>query len=133
MPFIINREDSPSHLFNIPELDFSEDLFIERLSGPWFRLGAWTHKKLRDERRVEDMVFRQSFLLTSEDFSKIYDSLRSIGNVIGEIGKPGGSVLSEGNNKKYSYEPFHRFDFAFTSVSAEPLVFMLYEPGDTPF
>jgi hypothetical protein len=27
---------------NIPELDFSEDLFAEPLIGPWFRLGART-------------------------------------------------------------------------------------------
>ncbi len=30
MAAIINRDDAPTHLFSIPELDFSGDLFSER-------------------------------------------------------------------------------------------------------
>ena len=39
---LINRNDVASHLFGIPGLDLSDDLFVERLAGPWFRLGTWT-------------------------------------------------------------------------------------------
>src|SRR5258706_12712959 len=53
MSTIINRNDAPSHLFSIPELDLSEDLFAERLNGPWFRLGAWTIDRGRHERGFE--------------------------------------------------------------------------------
>lgn len=37
---ILRQSDAPAHLFNIPELDFSETLFAERLNHPWVRLGA---------------------------------------------------------------------------------------------
>jgi len=60
MTTVINRDDAPRHLFNIPELDFSGDLFIERLAGLWFRLGARTITPRRDERGVEDVVSRAS-------------------------------------------------------------------------
>lgn len=78
---VFNRNDAPSHLFSIPELDFSEDLFAERLGGPWFRLGAWTVDRRRDERGVEEEVSRQSILLTSEGFESVFDKLESVGNV----------------------------------------------------
>ena len=55
MAVVINRNEAPSHLFSIPELDFSGDLFAERVDGPWFRLGAWTFRPHRDERGVEDL------------------------------------------------------------------------------
>jgi hypothetical protein len=121
---IINRNDAPSHLFNIPELDFSGDLFAERLGGPWFRLGAWTISRRRDERGVEDVVSRQSLLLASEYFAEVFDKLESIGNVIGNLGKPGSSVLYGGEEKEYKYTPFHRFEFPFASAVGEPLVFV---------
>ncbi|MEE9288386.1 MAG: hypothetical protein V3U69_02225, partial [Bacteroidota bacterium] len=124
MAAIINRNDAPSHLFNIPELDFSGDLFAERLGGPWFRLGAWTIIPRRDERGVDDVVSRQSLLLASERFAEVFDNLESVGNVIGDLGKPKGSVFHEGEKKEYRYAPFHRFEDPFASVAGEPLVFV---------
>jgi len=124
MTTVINRDDAPSHLFNIPELDFSGDLFIERLAGRWFRLGARTITPRRDERGVEDVVSRQSLLIPPQGFAEIFDSLGSVGNVIGHLGEPGGSIRQLGHEKQYSYAPFHRFEFPFTSVTAEPLVFV---------
>src|SRR5258708_18114149 len=72
MATAINRNDAPNHLFSIAELDLSDDLFAERLSGPWFRLGAWTIRPSRDERRVENVVSRQRFLLSLESFADIF-------------------------------------------------------------
>ena len=39
MAVIFNKCDLPTHLFNIPELDFSEDIFTDPQDGLWFRLG----------------------------------------------------------------------------------------------
>lgn len=130
MTTIINRDAAPSHLFNIPELDFSGDLFVERLAGLWFRLGARTIIRRRDDRGVEDVVSRQSLLIPHQGFAEIFDSLESVGNVIGHLGKPGGSVRHSGYEKQYSYAPFHRFEFPFTSVTAEPLVFVHSDTSD---
>ena len=124
MTAIINRDKTPGHLFNIPQLDFSNDLFAERLAGPWFRLGAWTVAHPRDERNVEEEVFRQSLLLSLQAFAQIFAKLESIGNVIGHLGKPGGSVLNTGVSKEYHYSPFHQFVFPFTRIVGEPLVFV---------
>lgn len=120
MSTIINLDDAPRHLFSVPELDFSEDLFAERTGGPWLRLGAWTVTRRRDARNVEEEVFRQSLILAPESFANIFDRLDSVGNVIGHLGKPGGVVYSD---RGYQYAPFHHFEFPFTSVVAEPLVF----------
>lgn len=111
---IVSRDEAPSHLFNIPELDFSDDLFAERLAGPWFRLGAWPSRPRRDARGVEDVVSRRSLLLAPGQFAEAFDKLESIGNAIHGLGEPGGS----------SYAPFHQFEFPFTSVIGEPLVFI---------
>lgn len=124
MAAIINRDDAPSHLFSIPELDFSGDLFAERVGGPWFRLGAWTITPHRDERGVEAVVSRQSLLLAPKHFADIFDILESVGNVIGNLGKPGGSVLHAAEQNEYRYAPFHRFEFPFASTVGEPLVFV---------
>ena len=130
---IFNRNDAPSHLFSIPELDFSEDLFAERLGGPWFRLGAWTVDRRRDERGVEDEVSRQSILLTSEGFESVFDKLESVGNVIGNLGKPVSSVFNYGTGKLYGYAPFHKFQFPFTKVVGEPLVFVHFKTSGVEF
>ncbi len=121
MGTIIGRDDAPDHLFSFPELDFSEDLFAERPGGLWFRLGAWTVTCRRDTRNVEEEVFRQSLLLAPDSFAEIFDRLDSVGNVIGRLGKPGGIVYGD---RGYEYSAFHQFEFPFTSVVAEPLVFL---------
>lgn len=130
MTIVIKREDVPSHLFSIPDLDFSEDLFVERLSGTWFRLGARTIKSTRDEKGVEDFTERQSLLLAPDCFAEIFDRLESIGNVIDGLGKPKSSILQEGDHKEYSYAPFHRFEFN-TAIIGEPLVFINYAASGT--
>ena len=120
MAVIFNKGDLPTHLFNIPELDFSDDLFVDPQDGLWFRLGAWTNTPQRNDQGVEDVVSRQTLMLSSADFSDIYDNLESIGNVLHDLGAPGGS--SAGG--EYDYAPFHRFELGTQSVVGEPLVFV---------
>jgi hypothetical protein len=124
MAAIFDRRDLSSHLFNIPELDFHEDLFADRLGDQWFRLGAWTVRPQRDHRGVEDVIERQSIMLAPGNFSEVYDQLEAVGNVLRGLGVPGGFLSSAGEQNEYAYAPFHRFDLRFTSISCEPLVFM---------
>ncbi len=124
MAAIINRDDVPAHLFNIRELDFSDDLFAEPVAGQWFRLAARTVTSRRSERGVEDEVFRQSVLLEPHAFVAVFDNLESVGNVLNNLGKPGGSVRSGGSKSRYAYTAFHRFEFSFAPVVGEPLVFL---------
>jgi len=95
---IINQDDAPKHLFAIPELDFSDDLFAEQVCGPWFRLGAWTIRERQDYSCIEDAVSRQSLLIPHDCFVSIFDKLESVGNVLRNLGKPGGSILHAGKN-----------------------------------
>ena len=124
MRALLDRSDTPGQVFNIPELDFSGDLFGDPMAGEWFRLGAWTIKAHRDDRGVEDVISRQSLLIAHASFAKMFNRLESIGNVLDNLGKPGGWVLDAGNRKEYRYAPFHGFEFPFTSVIGEPLVFI---------
>ena len=124
---IFGRSDIPSHVFNVPELDFSGDLFVERLAGPWFRLGGWTVTGRRDGRDVEDVVMRQSVLLKPRQFTAVFDKLESVGNVLQRLGAPGGEIRHRGNEKQYRYNAFHRFEFPFSSVVGEPVVFLLHD------
>lgn len=127
---IFDENDVPLHLLSIPELSFREDLFADRIGGLWFWLGAWTITPHRDDRDVEDVVSRQSMLLGAEQFADIFGKLESIGNVIRNLGKPEGSVLQTGDKREYNYAPFHRFEFSFTSVTGEPLVFIRSTTGN---
>ncbi len=70
------------------------------------------------------MISRQSILLAPGRFADVFDKLESIGNAIGGLGKPGGFVRHEADQKEYGYAPFHRYEFCFTSVTGEPLVFV---------
>jgi hypothetical protein len=121
---IFDRDDVPSHVLNIHELDLSGDFFAERVKGPWFRLGAHTVQERRDQRGVEEAVSRQSVLLDPEGFAEVFDKLGAVGNVFHSIGKPGGVVLESGGTRDYAYTPFYQFEFPFTSAIAEPLVFL---------
>jgi hypothetical protein len=121
---IFDRKNVPSHLFDIPELDFSADIFADWAGDSWFRLGAWTIRPQRNAQGIEDVQSRQSFLLPPGHFADIYEKLESVGNVINGIGKPGGRVLHTGDKKEYKYIPFHEFEFSFTAVVGEPLVFV---------
>ncbi len=131
MSTLLDRSDAPGHLFDIPALDFSGDLFVDPLVGQWFRLGAWTITPHRDERGIENVISRQSLLVGRASFAKMFDRLESIGNVLHNLGEPGGSVLDVSNHREYRYSPFHRFEFSFTSVSGEPLVFIHYATTGT--
>ena len=124
MTEIFHKGELPDHLFNIPDLDFHEDLFVNRLSRPWFRLGACTLRSRCNDRGVESVIERQSIMLTPGNFSEVYDKLVSVGHVLRDLGNPGGSIRFKGGQKEYSYAPFHQFDLSFTSVSCEPLVFV---------
>lgn len=130
MAGIINRDDAPTHLFTIPELDFSGDLFADQVAGPWFRLGAWTITENRVDNDIEDVVLRQSLLIPHDCFATIFDKLESIGNVLHDLGKPRGSILYSGENKEYRYLPLHQFKFLFTSAVGEPLVFLHLQKSD---
>lgn len=131
MGAILKRDTAPEHLFAIPELDFSADVFAERVGGPWFRLGSWTIKGIRRESVIEDTVSRQSVLLPLGHFADIFETLKSVGNVISNLGRPGGSVVSDAGQKEYRYAPFHRFQFPFTSAVGEPLVFVRSATSNT--
>ena len=122
MAVIFNKCDLPAHLFNIPELDFSEDLFADPQDDLWFRLGAWTNTPQRDDRDVEDVVSRQTIMLPPAGFSDIYDNLESIGNVLHGLGEPKGFFAGD----KYGYAPFHQFELMRASLVGEPLVFVRY-------
>ena len=87
MTTVISKDSIPNHLFSIPELDFSADLLAECPGTPWFRLGAWTVASRRNERGIENVVDRQSFLFASGRFTEIFDELESIGNVTRQDGK----------------------------------------------
>jgi hypothetical protein len=131
MPTILNRDDAPSHLFSISELDFSGDLFTERVMGPWFRLGASTIKSTRDGRGVEEDIMRQSLLLAPGAFAAVFDKLGSIGNVLHGLGKPERCFHNNNETREYTYFPFHQFEFPFTSVCGEPLVFIHSDTSGT--
>lgn len=123
MTALFDKSSISSHLFNIRELDLSGDLFSERISGSWFRLGSNTIGNYRNDFGIEDVTRRQSLLIDVRSFRKIFKELESIGNVLHGIGKPQGTVFGGGKNAKYRYIPFHRFEFARNDVSGEPLVF----------
>jgi hypothetical protein len=127
MAAIIDRDNAPSHLFKIPELNFSGDLFAERLAGGWVRLGARSIASRRDEQRVEDEVCRQSILLVPQGFATIFNKLKSVGNVLTGLGKPSGLVRQGSGGKEYSYAPFYRFEFMFDRAVGEPLVFVHFD------
>ena len=120
MAGIFNKCDLPTHLFNIPELDFSEDLLADPQGELWFRLGALTNTPQRNDQGVEDIVFRQTIMLSPTDFSDIYDKLEPVGNVLHDLGAPAG--FSAGG--EYGYAPFHRFELGTPPVVGEPLVFV---------
>jgi hypothetical protein len=130
MTAIINRDDAPNHLFTIPELDFSGDLFADPVASPQFRLGVWTITQHLSGNDIEDVVSRQSLLIPRDCFATIFDRLESISNVLHYLGKLEGSTPHSGKNKKYRYSPFHQFEFPFPSAVGEPLVFLHPQKSD---
>jgi hypothetical protein len=121
---ILNKEDVPAHITSIYELDFSGDFFVDRLAGPWLRLGAWNRNPPVNKQNVADEIMRQSVLLPPEAFVLLYEKLDSVGHVLHDLDKPGGTVYSSGRQKEYVYFPFHSFEFRASSIVGEPVVFV---------
>ena len=119
---MIERRLAPNHLFVIPELDFSSDIFSRPLSDPWFRLGLRSSRAQVDG-RIEQWVERQSLLIPPESFSSVYDRLGPIGNTLGNLGQPTLSVIHGGTTEQCHYNAFHSFNLPFASMTAEPVVF----------
>lgn len=74
---IISRDGAPPHLFAVPELDFSADLFAEPLKDHWFRLAAITRGNDADARGIRDVTERQSFLVEPAAYQTIDEKLGS--------------------------------------------------------
>jgi hypothetical protein len=132
MASIIDRNNVPCHVFSIPELDLSDDLFSEALIGPWFRLGARTINVNAgpDEEGVEKHVFRYSMLINPGDFAAIFDELEYIGDQhFDYLGKSGSAFIYKDEKKIYQYIPFYSFKIGPNSVNAEPLVFTRTTPS----
>jgi hypothetical protein len=115
---ILRQSDAPAHLFNIPELDFSETLFVERLNHPWVRLGALSVSRANRRGPVEEEYLQNTLLLAPGAFAAAFDAFGAVGNVLWMVAKPG-LVHSAGQTK---YEPFYQFHIAHPAVTAEPLV-----------
>jgi len=118
------RGDVPVHVFSIPDLDFSSDLFGDRLAAEWFTLGIYSIGSEPNARGVEDVTERQSLLLPTGDFARVFDALDAVGNILHGLGEPQQTVRSERGHKLYQYVPFYRFEISSTNVLAEPLIFL---------
>lgn len=123
MSTILGKDEVPAHVSNIGTLDFSGDYFVDRLAGPWVRLGAWNPNPALDRDNVADEIMRQCVLIPPDAFGLLFDTLKQVG-ILNGLDRPGGTIYSLGRDKEYVYFPFHQFEFPFTSVIGEPLVFM---------
>ncbi|MYD19081.1 MAG: hypothetical protein F4X05_05475, partial [Rhodothermaceae bacterium] len=121
MDTLFTKDDFPRHLFIIPSLDFSDDLFEHRIGGLWFRLAVCTIDSQSDNEALQPVVRRESMLLEPGCFADIYDEIGWIPNVLDGLGEPSGYTVGSGEVKKYEYDPFYRFNIG--SISCEPLVF----------
>jgi hypothetical protein len=78
---ILMKEDVPAHVTSVYELDFSGDFFVDRLAGPWIRLGAWNRNPAVDKHNVADEIMRQSVLVPPDAFASLFERLDSVGHV----------------------------------------------------
>jgi hypothetical protein len=120
---ILTRAEVPGHVSSIPELDLSADVLAERVERPWFRLGVHTARRPRDEHGVEEVISRQTVLLEPNGFGRVFERLEAVGNVVSQLGQPYVNLAGESRGGP-CYVPFYRFEWPFTSVSGEPLVFL---------
>lgn len=123
MSVILDKNEVPAHVSSVGRLDFSGDYFVDRLAGPWIRLGAWNRNPAIDRDNVADEIMRQCVLIPSDAFALLFDTLKQVG-ILNGLDRPGGTVYSSGRDKEYVYFPFHKFEFPFMSVIGEPLVFV---------
>ena len=123
MSVILDKNEVPARVSSVGRLDFSGDYFVDRLAGPWIRLGAWNRNPAIDRDNVADEIMRQCVLIPSDAFALLFDTLKQVG-ILNGLDRPGGTVYSSGRDKEYVYFPFHKFEFPFMSVIGEPLVFV---------
>jgi len=95
---ILERADAPAHLFDISELDFSENLFAERVTHPWVRLGVLGPGHT-DESGIEAELRLNTLLLEPGAFADAFGGLGAVGNDLWGVGQPG--VASIGDETKY--------------------------------
>lgn len=124
MTLILKKEDVPAHVTSIYELDFSGDFFVDRLAGPWLRLGAWNRNPPVNKQNIQDEIMRQSVLVPPDAFASLYEKLDSVGHAFHDLDKPGGTIYSSGPQKEYIYFPFHSFELPSSSIVGEPVVFV---------
>ncbi len=114
---------APVHLFVIPELSFQDEISARTIDGPWFRLGIWTRGYEHKSSGVGIATERLCLLFPKDGFQTCFQELDSIGNDIGRMGRPGGSVVQIKGRRAYRYEAFHSFELTAGGVTGEPLVF----------
>jgi len=124
METLFARDDFPNHLFSIPGLDFSNDLFGIRIDGLWFRIGMFADTTQHSDEVKQTVIQRQSMLLKLDCLEEIYDEIHWIPNTLCDLGKPNSYTMEEEDNKVYGYDPFYQFNIG--SISVEPLVFKYY-------
>jgi hypothetical protein len=114
---------APVHLFAIPQLSFQDEVSARTTDGPWFRLGIWTHGYEHKSSGVGIATERLCLLIPKDGFQTCFQELDSIGNDIGRMGRPGGSIVQIEGRQAYRYEAFHCFELTRGGVVGEPLVF----------
>lgn len=117
----LRRKDLPKEIFSIRELEPPEDLFVECLSRDWVRLGAW--RRRQGPAGIHGELWRQSVLIPSDGFSKAFNALTQIGNVMMHMGSPHAVQRKSFGKSEYAYNPSHEFQFYGADLVGEPLVF----------
>jgi hypothetical protein len=112
----------PSHFAQIAELDITRELIAPRVPEPWFTLAAWTGRKRTEN--LEIVSERRSLLIRRDEFPLLFDELSYTGNVLSDLGAPGGVVSYDRSGKSYSYAPFHTFHFRSSEAAGEPVAFV---------
>lgn len=120
---MFEKKDLPPEIAEIPDLDLSSDLLGDPLKDAWFHLGIFSSLGRRRKDGGLDAIERRSILIPIGAFGQLFDSLKAVGNSLAHLGNAGGSVQLGIPPAQYRYVPFHRFEFSYSNVVAEPLVF----------
>lgn len=127
MPSIFNRDEIPSHLFAIKELDLAKYCLVEKLPRPWFCLGEVSKS---DKNGINARLQRETMLTAIGAFKNSASSFDAVGAVIRNLGMPTAWSSTVKGLPKYRYLPFHSFETAFRDFSGEPVVFIRTLNGD---
>ena len=84
----------------------------------------WSKPGRRNSNGTQDTIERSVFWSRLTDLRCYSFISNRLGNVIGNLGKPGGLLRPGVPPSIYRYVPFHRFEFAHSDIVAEPLVFL---------